>query len=128
MVDDPVWTVEAIKLDLPEPNRVAAWRYGALAIDFRPMLEEDTLPFCWMISHVPTGTALVGLLTDQAKAQSAVAQLHTLHDWADAAPMEVAPAFFVAWLDSLRFDWCRSSEAINPLTDVTHQPRLRLVR
>lgn len=128
MADAPVWAVEAIALDLPAPNRVAAWRFGSLAIDFRPMLEDDALPFCWMISHVPTGTALVGLMTDQTRAQAAVEQLHSLHDWSASAPMEVAPPFFVSWFEGLRFDWCRSREAINPLTDVSHRPHLRVVK
>lgn len=103
---------------------VAGWRYGDLFLDFRPLIrpEEWQLSFAWVISHVPTGLALIGMLTDLPQAQAAVADLHDRAgiDWGKVTPGGKALAEFVTWRDVLHYNWCHARQTITPFSTVEH--------
>ncbi len=119
------WQVAGVALHYADERpAVAGWRYGNLFLDFRPLINpgEWQLPFAWMISHVPTGLALIGLLTDLQQAKAAVADLHdrTGIDWLRVTPGGKPEREFQAWWDALHCDWCHARQTITPFSTVEH--------
>lgn len=104
------------------PTPVAGWQYGHLFLDFRPMVAPELreVPFAWMVSHLPTGLALVGLLTDLPQAKVLVEDLYAREDWGTVRPGGTPPPAVREWRDTLYCDHCGSFQTINPFTEVVH--------
>lgn len=124
MTNPTVWKVAAGMLaGEGSPHQpVAGWQYGCLFLDYRPLIrpERHDIPFAWMISHLPTGLALVGLLTDLPQSKALVEDLYRRIDWLAVAPGGVSPQPFNEWRLALFCDYCTSSQAISPLSTVEH--------
>lgn len=62
--------------------RVAAWINGIWALDFRVFKDDDEL-FTpgWMLTHIPTTYATLGILESLENAQAIVRQVDDLGDW-----------------------------------------------
>ncbi len=117
------WTATACGINVEGGREdVAGWRYGDLFLDFRPMRQVGlAVPFCWMISHVPTGMGFVGFMTDLAHAKAAVEEIYPAVDWATLQAGGGAPKLVRAWLDEQVFGWCMPRDTVGPFCTVEHE-------
>lgn len=126
------WTATAVDL-VVGPNResVAGWRFGALFMDFRPTKKGIDFPFCWMVSHVPSGLGMVGLMTDFLQAKPAVADLASRFDWEtydpSGAPPIAAPPVLDRWVAELPYGYVSNAATIGPYARLPARTKLRLV-
>lgn len=62
--------------------RLAAWVNGIWALDFRVFEDDDKLLTPgWMLTHIPTTYATLGILESLENAQSIVRHVDDLGDW-----------------------------------------------
>lgn len=122
----PSWIATSVALNVSTGNDdVAGWQYGELFIDFRAInpavSRRATLPFCWVVSHVPTGLGVIGLFADRPGAQTIVESLWQVADWSKPRGRNGRPPAAVQeFLDLLPIPYCLTQDTIAPFTTVEY--------